>query len=574
MSWPLSAPRNSLIASQSPRLETIGDVHSTVPERPSIQPCPSVRRLTGSSLRIDGLVILFFLALTALMLYPLSVRPATMVTDPGDPLMETWMLAWGARALFTDPLHFYDSNIFYPFPHSFAFSEAPVGAIPFSAPVWWITGNPVLAHNIAFLAAFFLSCVGAYLLTKKLTSSVIAGVFAGVIFAFPPYRFGHLSHLNLSSAYWMPVALLFLHLAFARGRWLYFLGFAGAFVFQCFCSIYYGFYFATAIALYLVYLAIFKRSRLSVGNIGKFAAVSLLAGIVLVPFGLPFAIVSKEYGLVRGPREVKENSADLVDYLVASRSNVVYGPLTQPLLKDRDERTLFPGLLPPLLALIGIWGLTPSFGQNAPRPRSGPLPPRHTEGSGADGVPGDRGYYVLLAAFAFLLSLGPRLQVGGKELELTLPYGLLYSYVPGFNAFRCPARFDVLVMLGLAVLAGHGIARMENLLTARGDRPPALVDCQHAGPGHYSTGVCSIPRPICPRGGGLPGPSRLPLARSTRPADDGSGASHGRQGKQSPVRLFFDLSLVPTCERPVQFLAAVLCPDHGGDGRLSRAGNH
>jgi len=75
---------------------------------------------------------------------------------------------------------------------------------------------------------------------------------------------------------------------------------------------------------------------------------------------------------------------------------------------------------------------------------------------------------VLLAAFAFLLSLGPHLQVAGNELQLPLPYGLLYEYVPGFKAFRCPARFDVLVMLGIAVLAGHGMARMERFLAVRG----------------------------------------------------------------------------------------------------------
>jgi hypothetical protein len=430
---------------------------------------PSPRRLTWSVLRIDGLVILLFLALTVLMLYPLSVHPATRVADQGDPLLLSWMLAWCTRALFTDPLHFYDSNIFYPFPHSLAFSDPPVGAMPLSAPIWWITGNPVLAHNVAFLAAFFLSCVGAYLLTKKLTSSVIAGVFAGVIFAFPPYRLAHLSHLDLSSAYWMPVALLFLHRAFTSGRWSYFLGFAGSFVLQCFCSLYYGFFFTVAIALYLIYLAIFKTSRLTVEKIGKFAAASLLAGMVLIPFGLPFLIVNREYGVSRRPGEVLDGSADLVDYLAASPTNVLYGQLTSPLLKNAGERALFPGLLPPLLALIGIWGLAPNFRRRAILPRS--LPPHQTERAGEDDIQSDQGYYVLLVAFAFLLSLGPRLQVGGKELELTLPYGLLYSYVPGFKAFRCPARFDVLVMLGLAVLAGQGIARMEKFLAARGAGP-------------------------------------------------------------------------------------------------------
>ena len=60
--------------------------------------------------------------------------------------------------------------------------------------------------------------------------------------------------------------------------------------------------------------------------------------------------------------------------------------------------------------------------------------------------------------------MGPRLYLAPGQpagLELALPYAWLYALVPGFKALRAPARFDVLVTLALAVLAGYGVASVK-----------------------------------------------------------------------------------------------------------------
>jgi hypothetical protein len=72
-----------------------------------------------------------------------------------------------------------------------------------------------------------------------------------------------------------------------------------------------------------------------------------------------------------------------------------------------------------------------------------------------------RWFFAILLLAALLLSFGPRLYLAPglpAGLELKLPYAWLYALVPGFKALRAPARFDVLVMLSLAVLAGYGVA--------------------------------------------------------------------------------------------------------------------
>src|SRR5262249_9011251 len=48
------------------------------------------------------------------------------------------------------------------------------------------------------------------------------------------------------------------------------------------------------------------------------------------------------------------------------------------------------------------------------------------------------------------------------------PYEWLMAIVPGFDGLRVPSRFAVLVFLSLAMLAGHGAARLLDQLTAKG----------------------------------------------------------------------------------------------------------
>jgi hypothetical protein len=71
----------------------------------------------------------------------------------------------------------------------------------------------------------------------------------------------------------------------------------------------------------------------------------------------------------------------------------------------------------------------------------------------------------VLAAFSFLLSLGPALSVGGHEIPL--PFALLEG-LPLLGHARYPDRFFVLTQLGLACLASLGAGRLARWGTARG----------------------------------------------------------------------------------------------------------
>ena len=88
-----------------------------------------------------------------------------------------------------------------------------------AAPIYWLTGNPVLSHNALLLLTFVLSGYGMWLLVRELTGRSSAGFVAGMAFAFSFYRMDHLPHITLLSAEWMPFILLAAYKLYRTGGW-------------------------------------------------------------------------------------------------------------------------------------------------------------------------------------------------------------------------------------------------------------------------------------------------------------------------------------------------------------------
>ena len=96
----------------------------------------------------------------------------------------------------------------YPFQGTLAFDELSFAEAVMAAPVYWLTGNPVLSHNLILFLSFPISGYGMWLLVRSLTGSGWAGFVAGTAFEFSFYRLNHLPHMTLISNEWMPFLLL------------------------------------------------------------------------------------------------------------------------------------------------------------------------------------------------------------------------------------------------------------------------------------------------------------------------------------------------------------------------------
>src|SRR5436190_6449186 len=126
--------------------------------------------------------------------------------DLGDPLAQSWQVGWDGHALAHQPLHFFQSNQFWPLHDTLAFSDALVGY----APAGLFGSGPhaaVFRYDLLFLFAYALAFAGAYLLGRELGLGPAGALVCGVAFAFAPFRLEQDGHMQVISSGGIPLAL-------------------------------------------------------------------------------------------------------------------------------------------------------------------------------------------------------------------------------------------------------------------------------------------------------------------------------------------------------------------------------
>ena len=174
--------------------------------------------------------------------------------DLGDPVLNTWILWWNARAVpFT--ARWWSPPILIPMDGALALSEHLAGLGIFATPIQLLGGTPLLAYNVCIVLSCALSGWFGYLLVFRLTGSRMAGLCSGVAYATAPYRAGQLSHVQVLMSQWMPAMLLGMHEYVSTGlrRWLVL--FAAGWLLQALSNGYYLLFFPVLIALWLAWFA-------------------------------------------------------------------------------------------------------------------------------------------------------------------------------------------------------------------------------------------------------------------------------------------------------------------------------
>jgi hypothetical protein len=386
----------------------------------------------ASTIRVVA-VTLLFIAITAAMTWPQVEYLGTRAKKHQDVYFNMWRLQWFAHALRTSPAHLFDGNIFHPEPRTLTYSDAMVVEGLVAAPLLWLGVPPVLVHNLLLLGAIVSSAVGMFVLIRALTGCVPAGILAGIVFAFVPYRFEHYMHMELQWTMWMPWSYWALHRTLATQSWRSGL-LTGLFVsLQMLSSIYYGVFLGTLLGLSAVLLLIGQPRRLVWPSLKALLPGAFLAILICGLYALPYLETKSETG-GRSEVELVAFSARPSSYLVATPDNVVWGRAFAS--RGRLERRLFPGALVVILAIVGLL-LRP--------------PPKVAL------------VYLVALAVAFDMSLG----LSGHI------YRLLYERVPLYQGLRALARLGIFVVFFLAALAAYGYLALADLLPRRAR--PALA---------------------------------------------------------------------------------------------------
>ncbi len=480
-----------------------------------------------------------YLAVALLFTWPLAAGLSRDIPwDLGDSLLNAWILAWDADRLLrfiagdVDAIrNFWNANIFHPEPLTLAYSEHLFAQAIQMLPVYALTGNVILSYNLLFLSTFMLSGLGMFLFVRDITGSPRAGLAAGLIYAFAPYRVPQFSHLQVLSSQWMPLVLYGLRRYFVTRRLEPLIGAGAALIAQNLSNGYFLFFFAPFVLAYALFEMATRKLWADARVWIALTATALVVTAVTVPFLLPYLELRR---LGFGPRvlnEVKAFSADVFSYWTSPVESRVWGRLARAYPKAEGD--LFPTVAAVVLGAVGIGAsVSRAWASARGRPAApsgtlavivwvlvaaaavytlfvlviltgngfthvGPLPisvrnlwrnarvlavilallvlvsPR-ARSFVREWIATIAAFVVISAAAAFFMSLGPEIRSNGRLISEIGPYHFFYSHVPGFDGLRVPARFAMLVMLFLSVAAGLGAAAMERRFRRGGAMAVAL----------------------------------------------------------------------------------------------------
>jgi hypothetical protein len=484
------------------------DLHSS--------PTPGETSRVASAARLLGALLLYGL-LAVLVTYPLASRLADGVPhDLVDPLLNTWLLWWNAKAVpFTAA--WWNGPFFHPIPGVLSFSENLVGLSPLTTPLQWLGARPLVAYNTAFILSFALSAFSMHLLGRVLGLRPGLCFVAGLAYGFAPYRAVHLAHLQVLAAHVIPLVFLAAH-RFAdsgRRRWLVF--FVVAWILLGLTNGYYLVFVSVLLGAWLAWFVASMRQR---GRAVQVLLAWALGCACLAPVLLRYAEWHARYDLRRRIEEIESLSADVLGLFgppaglahwagatsLAPESRLFPG-LTLPVIlvaflitsrrwKEADEGraallfatvAAFAAAIAATTAVTGPWrwalgGLTLSvkalskplaialYGLVLTAISSRSLRNARRRGS----VPA---FYLLASVAMLILALGPNPSAGELRVWDKAPYFYLLK-LPGVSALRAPARF---VMPALFCLALAGAAVLGRLIERRGRSGTLLVSLAAVG---------------------------------------------------------------------------------------------
>jgi hypothetical protein len=493
-------------------------------------------RLRRSRVVREVFVFLTFCLFTSAVTWPYVTRLRDAVVDTGDPYLISWILWWDYHQTFTDPLHLFHANLFYPLRYTLAFSEHSYGIALLFFPLFALGARPLTVQALAMFFGFVTCGYGAFRLARTLTGSSGAAWVAGIIFAFVPFRFGLMSQVAYLFSMWIPLVFEALVL-FVRERskkravWLGF-----AFFMSGLTTIS---WFTLSLVPFVVSAAILltRHGLWREREFWRRGAVALgLASLGLLPFMLPYYIAAKLYNFKRSIDEVKAWSAWPSQWLAADARNKLWHGMGDN-LPDGGKFRLFPGLLPILLSLTALL-LAPATSEISnlkSRTSSGAatmrtkwvrrldaialfalvisIPAIGYDRTGAlhglyNYVTSERALALLAVAIIARLCLAYpsflrrgepanfietlRSERRGDAFWLGLTwtvigfgyslgwnfffYRILYDVLPMFRSMRVAMRGSMFAYLGLAILAGLGAQRLAEMVRHRNPRRgPAAV---------------------------------------------------------------------------------------------------
>jgi hypothetical protein len=407
-----------------------------------------------------------FLLASLIITWPVIVNiKNTIFGYAGDPFGSLWWLWWKKYAL----LNHLDSNFT-------SLLSAPWGTMVSNFAVsisdWLalglgiIFGSEVAGYNLVILINIFLAGFAMHWLVTYLTKNKLAGIFSGIAFMFSSYLLAHSQqHLGLSGIFWFPLIILYLLKFSEEAKWKN-ICFSGVFIGGAIAQNFYYGYMALILtlvfAIYFLAIKIIKKE-----NALKFISQLILIGIIALVLSLPITYNSyyeffnksnavTQNTTVRSGAELSVYSAKWINYFYPSPDNPIFGKFTKNAYNDSlkqsgsniAEQSLYLGIIPILLMIYGLWQIAKA--KDSP-------PIDQVETNQESRIKIFVLFLLLLAIVTFYFSFTSTISL--FRINFKTPANYIFQYLPYFRVY---ARFGLIVILSVSILAGTGLSVILN----------------------------------------------------------------------------------------------------------------
>ncbi|MCK7483340.1 MAG: hypothetical protein M0C28_44555 [Candidatus Moduliflexus flocculans] len=397
---------------------------------------------------------LFYLFLFCLLTWPLIRSFSThFFTDDGDGFMNIWNIWWINTAVTQPSVHpsiWHTDMLHWPFGITLLGQTLnPFNGL-LAVPLLKVM-SMVQAHNAIVLFSFVMSGLTTYWLAYYLTRSFLGSLLAGYIFTFSSYHFAHYyGHLNLVSMEWISLFVLCWYILITRPTLTMALASALTLWLVLLCDYYYFLYCVlTGVLIVIWYMATQKNfwfflKREYLTSLSTFVAASLL---LVGPVIFPLMYLMRTDPLLDA-HNPKSFSLDLLALFIPGEtwrfSQLTEGYWSKlPLVIS--EASVYLGYA--VIVLLGyLW-----------------VKRRDVKITSVGGI----NLWYFIAAFFFLMALGPALQVNGSVVyESLMPYTLLEKVLPFLKLSGVPVRMVVMVTPSASVLSAMAVTLVSK--TSRG----------------------------------------------------------------------------------------------------------
>ena len=413
-----------------------------------------------------ALAAALYTVLALAVTWPAALRPASwLIGHPaGDQWLNLWGYGWVRESLLAGRFPLRVDQLGHP-DGGWLFYLDLLNAV-FAVPLEpWL--GAVATYNLLVWFNMVLAGVGAFVLVRHLTRDAGAALLGGLIYGFSPYLLGAVANgvTETLTIGWLPLFVHQLLRLGETGRWRHAAG-AAAMAAACLLGcLYHGVMAAIAGVLIVGHGLVLRRPRWPLSRLAGLAAVGAIAGVVVLFLHHELRRAEDSPNNFAGGLPAQSSLGANPDWRIRSLTTDPVNLLLpgKPDLPERSQTNIvnhvtYLGWLVLALAGFGIWeGRRAEVTAAADGERPAMAGRR------------ERLLWVALTLVFLVLSMGNILRVAGQPVSvggrlLLLPGAALDALVPVLSAGESKYRLTLVVMLGLAVLAGWGWSRLATRL--------------------------------------------------------------------------------------------------------------